>query len=379
MRAGNGKEIGMSEKIVLYGAGKEGKDLVRRIGIFQDEIKIMGFVDSFKKGSYCGYPILSLDELQKIKADIIITVRDQTVMKEIYDGLLGYRAGRIYWHYAHREFSYADTYEDFLREECIHLKDLAREKGILSHVEMHISDYCNLNCRGCTHFSPIFERRLPDTAKRIEDVRRLSEKVGVILQFFIMGGEPLLNPEITRYVERIREILPDTDIWVVTNGLLIPTVGEEVLKCMRENNISVSISEYGPTHRMADQIIERLRGAGLHYSIRPYDIKQKFIKPLSLTADSKYKKRCISEGCINIWEGKIARCPTLMYIDKFNERFGTALPDDGIYDLDGCPEGSELLGLLQQEVPLCRHCVENEIEWSCCGTRASLSDFAVED
>lgn len=369
----------MSENIILYGAGEEGKKLLQRMRAFQEEVKIVGFGDSFRKGFYCEYPILTLDDVKETEADIIITAKNHVVMKEIFDLLKEFKKGNIYWHYDDRIELCTVTYNVFLKKECIQLKDIVRERGILPHVEMHICDYCNLNCAGCTHFSPIFERKMPDAEKRIADVKRLSEKVGVILQFFILGGEPLLNPEITRYIVEIREILPDTDIWVVTNGLLIPVIGEEVLTCMRNNNISMSVSEYEPTHHIIDKIISRIRNAGIHYNIRPFDIKQKFVKPLSLSPDSKYKKCCLSEGCVNIWDGMIARCPTLMYINKFNEMFGTNLPNGGIYHLDSCPQGNELLTLLEQEVPLCEHCIENEMEWSRCDKKIMLSDFAIED
>lgn len=369
----------MSKKIVLYGAGEEGEKLLRRMEELQDAIEVLGYADSFKTGYYCGYPILSREKMEEIEADIVITVKDHIIMKQIYDNLAWFKKGNIYWHYDDRGALHTVTYDVFLLKECIRLKDCVREKGILPRVEMHICDYCNLNCSGCTHFSPIFERKLPDRKKRIADVQKLSEKVGVVLKFFIMGGEPFLNPDIARYIEDIRKILPDTDLWVVTNGLLIPGIEEEVLACMQRNNVAVSISEYEPTHYVIDKIKVRLENAGLHYNIRSYDIKQKFIKPLSLSDRSKYNQRCISEGCINICDGMIARCPTLMYIDRFNETFGTMLPNDGIYDLDDCPSGEELMTLLQQEVSLCRHCVENETEWSRCGSKVVLSDFAVRD
>ncbi len=369
----------MSKKIILYGAGTEGEKLLRRMEVLQDTIEIIGFADSFKTGHCCGYPILSWERMETTEADIIITVKDQMVMEEIYDRLVRLKKENIYWHYDDRVSLHTVTYDVFLLKECICLKNCVSEKGILSRVEMHICDYCNLNCSGCTHFSPIFERRLPDREKRIADVQKLSEKVGVILRFFIMGGEPFLNPDMAQYIEDIRRILPDTDLWVVTNGLPIPGIKEDVLTCMRQNNVAVSISEYEPTHYVIDKIKARLENAGIHYNIRPYDIKQKFIRPLSLSDNSKYNQRCISEGCINICDGKIARCPTLMYIDRFNEIFGTALPNDGIYELADCPSGEKLMTLLQKEVPLCSHCVENETEWSRCGSKVKLSDFAVVD
>lgn len=77
------------------------------------------------------------------------------------------------------------------------------------------------------------------------------------------------------------------------------------------------------------------------YIIRPYDSKQKFNIPLSLSDKSKYPPKCISNGCVNVWNGKIARCPTLMYVEKFNEVFHTDLPTEGIMQMRDCPGWSK--------------------------------------
>lgn len=48
---------------------------------------------------------------------------------------------------------------------------------------------------------------------------------------------------------------------------------------------------------------------------------------------------CISNGCVTIWDGKIARCLQLMYILYFNNYFNTSLPDEGVMKLEDCVSG----------------------------------------
>lgn len=103
-------------------------------------------------------------------------------------------------------------------------------------------------------FSPIFEKKLPDTASRIHDIEILKDKFTHIIKFFLLGGEPFLNPEINTYVTETRKLLPYTMIQVVTNGLLIPKLDGDVLKTLYDNDIIVSVSEYLPTHRMIKDI-----------------------------------------------------------------------------------------------------------------------------
>ena len=68
-----------------------------------------------------------------------------------------------------------------------------------------------------------------------------------------------------------------------------------------------------------------------------------------------------------------------MYIDKFNEYFGTNLPNDGILKLCQYKDGKELLDELKKEVPLCKHCIKCDMKWDKCTGDKKLSDFAVID
>ncbi len=363
-------------KIIFFGAGKLGREALE---LFETENKtadeVIGFADNRKTGSYCGRPILPVGDVADKDTAFVITVEDPYAAAEIYYMLKAHGFSHIYCFLNRR--SGEKTYDDFLQKEC--LSAAGWGDCVLPQVEMHIADYCNLNCRGCTHFSPIFEKALPDLEGRLLDVRRLKEKFSYILHFSILGGEPFLNQEIARYVTKLREILPDTYLQIVTNGLLIPSLDQTVLDTIRENRVVVSISEYKPTHRMIGQIRDILEANGIDYIIRPFESKEKFLKPLTLSEHTVHPHKCISNGCVNIWEGKIARCRTLMYIDKFNETFGTNLPNQGIMELANCPSGAKLLEELAKEVPLCGHCVACEIEWENCKAKPVLNDFAAED
>ncbi len=53
---------------------------------------------------------------------------------------------------------------------------------------------------------------------------------------------------------RMREAFPDTALYVVSNGLLIPRVKKEILDAIRESNAVVYISYDPPTVKMTDRI-----------------------------------------------------------------------------------------------------------------------------
>lgn len=358
--------------ICIYGAGQNGQRVFGMLGdYFGEKICVKAFVDGIKQGDINGVPILKIDNIEDDDTVIIIALFDFKEATRVFLELnkRGYK--NIWWFKTPKKI----LGRDFFDEQCISCEGW--KEYMLEHVEMHIVDACNLNCRGCTHFSPIFEKEIPEFDRRIGDVKELANKQVHIVQFNILGGEPFLNPEIEKYVVECRKILPYTEIVIVTNGLLIPKIKDGVFETIRDNNVKISISEYRPTHQIIDKICDKLEKNSVIYNIRPFDTKEMFNKPLRIDTNAKYESLCISDGCINIWNGKISRCPTLMFVEEFNKKFSVDLPTEGIMLLENCPSGKQLIKELEKRVALCEHCIENKMDWSVCGREVSIHDFAV--
>lgn len=359
--------------VIVFGAGKLGKSLIQVLRQNID-VSVIGVADNSSKRPIENCAIIDINDKRYIDKTVIIAIAKPQSAVDVYMQLKGIGYREIFWYFPDKSGILTEEFGNIPLIDCKSWGDC-----VLPQVEMHIMDACNLNCRGCTHFSPAFSRQMPDFDSRMSDIKELKRIFTHVAVFYILGGEPLMNPQIKDYVCEIKSLLPETSIILVTNGLLLTSIGEDILKCFRDNNVIVSISEYEPTHRMIDRIKSRLGEFGVVYQIRAYDSKQKFNKPLSLKADSIHKLKCISDGCVNIYEGKIARCPTLMYIEHFNEVFHTSLPDEGVIRLEAVQNGRELLDELKQSVPLCKHCIEYEIPWSSCGKEITVHDFAVDE
>ena len=91
----------------------------------------------------------------------------------------------------------------------------------LHYLETHLVDHCNLKCKGCGHFSSLSEKRYTDVDIFKRDLMRLSGLFDNISRIRLMGGEPLLHPDVLGFVKSSRLAFPNADIWVVTNGLLL--------------------------------------------------------------------------------------------------------------------------------------------------------------
>lgn len=361
-------------KTYIYGAGTIGKHVVVKMKEYGEELE--GFIDSYKLGSYMGYPIVSLDDIEK-DSNIIISVLNTNSILDIYNKLRQAGLSNIFWFYDTIQNNDEANNGTFFEKECLDLSDWG--DMIMPHVELHISDKCNLNCKGCTHFSPLFDEVGAVLSQKLDDVKKLKKLFSDIFRIDILGGEPLLNPELKDYVVELRKELPKTFIQIYTNGLLIPKLSADVLKTIHDYNIGISISEYYPTHQMIGKITECLDYYHIRYRIAEYDGKKLFNTPISISSKSKYPQKCISDGCITISDGLISRCPTLMYINKFNEYFNQNLPTEGIYRICDYKDGKELLADMDKVVPLCKHCIECDMEWSVCGKEKKIEDFAVNE
>ena len=353
------------QSIYIYGAGQRGRALLSLIKNYYDgEISVEGYIDRAAVGTVEGYPVYRLSELQDKTAKIIIAVAAPYSAKEIHQTL---QMAGFYDHWWCEKPWRRKVYRDFFSEQCISCQEWGDDT--LVSVDIYAMDACNLNCVGCTHFAPIFEMKIPDTQSRLDDVRKLREKIPHVEQFSIVGGEPFLNPDICSYLE-IKNIYPRARVTVVTNGLpLIKTPGE-VFERLRDENVHIAISEYEPTNKCMDKIQQILERYDLVYSL--LENKGKFNLPLSFTRGEKY---CISHGCVGIWNGKIARCPPLMYITEFNKYFKTTFPEEGILSLEEPVSGKELVELLEREVPLCSYCGHHEVDWGVCGKDVTVDKF----
>ena len=60
-------------------------------------------------------------------------------------------------------------------------------------LEFVVTDYCNLNCVGCTHYSPLAAKEFEPLEQLERNMSHLSEVCrGQIRQLYLIGGETLL-------------------------------------------------------------------------------------------------------------------------------------------------------------------------------------------
>ncbi len=253
----------------------------------------------------------------------------------------------------------------------------------LSYLEFHVADHCNLNCAACEHYSGlVHEAVFPDFARFKQDFYQLKRFIKDIGTLRILGGEPLLNPELEQYLDLARSLYPDTQIMLVTNGLLLRNMAESFWEAMRRNDIFLSLSFYLPMQDKMEELKQFLENKGINGRISPlmkeFSVKQTLVKQ----ADPwPQYYNCFQSHCHNLYEGKLAACFLPFMTKYFNREFNKNLPEDGAIDLyeDGLTLEDIKLRLL---IPFerCCYCTNPKfIPWRQIHKPSILADWILDE
>ena len=241
----------------------------------------------------------------------------------------------------------------------------------LEKIDVHITDHCNLNCRGCTHFSPLAEPFYLNLDNFKADIMRVSALTQAKLGFlFLLGGEPLLHPDLDKFFPIARKAFPnDTRIVIITNAILLPQAPDSFWEACRDNRVEIWISDY-KLKIDYKSINEKAKSYGVFcgYTSTATDEEGKktwgFWK-LDLEGKQYWVdsfSHCAVKNCVTLKKGKLYTCPTLAHIEHFNKFFKVNLevtPYDyvDIYKIDS---HEAILKSMVKPVPFCRHCKTRE-------------------
>jgi hypothetical protein len=231
---------------------------------------------------------------------------------------------------------------------------------ILDYLETHLVDHCNLNCKGCGHLSTVSPERFTDLAVFQRDFRRLGELFENISVIRLMGGEPLLHPDVPAFTEYTRRIFPRAAICLVTNGILLPKQSAAFWESCAANDIIIQITQY-PISLDLDGIGEKARRFGARLDISgPVSSFLQFFNPAGDSDAAISFRNCQARfKCPFLQDGRVSLCPLPATMHIFNEQFGMNVPvstEDSI-NIFGTTRAADILEFLQRPSRLCSWCL----------------------
>lgn len=228
-------------------------------------------------------------------------------------------------------------------------------------IEYHLTNHCNLNCKGCAHFAPLADPWFADIEQFRNDLQKLANKV-IVDELVLFGGEPLLHPQVKEFCEIARQILPNAEISILTNGIDLLKSLVKLKDVFVKNNITVDITCY-PIAVNYKMTLKMLKVFGIKYKIYN-DLEP--IKTLRKHRLSHKKKEnnwdclMIESKSIQLKDGKLYLCPIQAYVDIFNKYFGEnfMVDDTDVLVLTEDITAEDILNMYYNKNEFCKYCRE---------------------
>ncbi|MCX4240438.1 radical SAM protein [Paraliomyxa miuraensis] len=224
-------------------------------------------------------------------------------------------------------------------------------------LEAHVVDHCNLTCAECCSLSPLLPSRFTSPQDLARDLE-LAARVLAPRVFKLVGGEPLLHPELLELLRVVRRSGIAPRVSLTTNGLLLTRMPDA---CWEELD-AMTISRY-PRPSLSDAAVRAIEDKAQRFGVRLNWKQQDRFVTMSVPGrrddegeTARIHARCwIRERCHLVYEGRFYTCTRPMHLGRW---LGPAhdLRDDGVELHDSTPR--TLLAYLHRELPLqaCAHC-----------------------
>lgn len=230
--------------------------------------------------------------------------------------------------------------------------------------EVHLVDHCNLNCQMCDHFSPLSEAHFLVPEEYERDIIRLSEIFEYQAKYIrLLGGEPLLHPQIIRFFQISRLYFPNTDLELYTNGLLLPIQTQDFWDACRSFSVKIAVTkypvdfDYSKVETLAKQNNVKL----IYITVNNEAVKTSWRLPLDLSgrqnAIDNFSKCDMGNVCVFLKDGHLYPCTVAPNVIHFNRYFNKNLclsNDDSINIYHA--EADDILEFLTHPIPFCKYC-----------------------
>lgn len=226
------------KKLYIFGAGLIGVELK---AVFERTGYFSAFIDNNKEKQKIGVDgakVFSLQEyLEEKEKGIIIIAADKrnipSMIKQLSKASLKIE----------KDFF---IYSEFMEKAFPVLLLYEKNKLYADLVQICLTERCSLKCRKCAHACYAVSSDARDlefeTAKKSADA--FFEKVDLVREFVLIGGEPFLYQRLAEVIGYIGEHYRENMVTfsITTNGTILP--GQDVLNMCEKYRVLIRISNY---------------------------------------------------------------------------------------------------------------------------------------
>ena len=239
--------------------------------------------------------------------------------------------------------------------------------------EVSLTDHCNMSCQMCDHYAQLSDEWFIEPEVLECDLKRMSELCeGKCAVITLLGGEPLLHPQLIRCMRIARGAFPQAPLVLLTNGVKLLDLenGEEgnVWKALKELDITISITRY-PIKLDYDTIKSKAKEYGVNLAlssdihsetpIEEAKISYKHTFRFDKDEDNIFFPACHYYNHLGVVKsGRYYMCPVSAHVDIFNKRFGKNLEmtEEDSIDIYKINSWEEIARFLANRIPFCEYC-----------------------
>lgn len=324
----------VKEKIIIWGTGKIAKLTLKNLTNRGIETFAFCDNDAEKQGKIIdGKVVLRPSDLQGLDVIVFIASRyNDAIEKQLEDmGIKKYiKAAMLFAGETITNDIWLNNMHALtkMKQQIITENFQDDNALLLESIDVVVTEKCSLKCRDCANLMQYFEK--PEH-EDIEVVRKaldnLMQAVDFVFEIRILGGEPFMNKDMHKYIAILEKYNNYGDIIVYTNGTIVPK--DENLKCLKKDNVFLSISNYGNVSAKLNEIVDVAKKENILYEVKEIDTWQNCgrIKDYRRSVENlkQVYKECCCNKTLSLRHGKIFGCPfsgnadVLKAIPKFKE------------------------------------------------------------
>lgn len=239
------------------------------------------------------------------------------------------------------------------------------QRSMPLRLEFVLSDCCNLNCRGCTHYSPIAPREFEPLDVLERNMSHLARACGAtVKKAYLIGGEPLLYPDIHKAMRMLRKYFPTQELYLFTNGIALPKMDDDFWTAASETDTIIAVTRY-PIRFDYDAVLDLCMAKGVRTEVFGDRSQDGSFFKFGLDPDKRQNGRiahfkCFNRGCISVVGDRVYPCSISACVSHLNKAFGTQfVHEQGDWiDVTAVKSAKDILRLRDKPVPFCRYCAK---------------------
>ena len=325
----------VDQMIVLFGAGDIGelssyalKNLGLKVNYFCDNDKDKHGTERF------GIKVLSFEELIKLKKNTNIFISNN-YYSTISVELKSHGFTNFYdcvellnkTDFTNRQFESLHTLKidrriEYYKNMCLKDEYNASRALHIKNLDVQITERCSLKCTNCSNLMQFYEKPVnEDLDLLFSSLDRFVDSIDKIDEFRVLGGDPFMNKDMHKVVNKLLSYDKAGKVIVYTNGKIIPKGPN--LECLKNEKVILDMTNYGTVSNNAQAIIKVCEENNIKYSESVTTVWQDCgeILPFQKRTEEEKKRKfidCCNSDTLSLLKGKLYRCPFSANAENLN-------------------------------------------------------------